>query len=55
MVVVENFTASQNLTQVSEVSSYVRIFDEFAGAARYGSEARQVITRALADLSASTE
>jgi hypothetical protein len=35
VVVVENFTASQNLTQASEISAYVRIFDQFAGAARY--------------------
>jgi transcriptional regulator with XRE-family HTH domain len=51
VVVVENFTASQNLTQASEISSYVRIFDELAQAARYESEARAIITRALADLS----
>lgn len=51
VVVVENFTASQNLTQASEISSYVRIFDELAKAARYESEARAIITRALADLS----
>lgn len=51
VVVVENFTASQNLTQASEVSSYVRIFGELAKAARYESEARAIITRALADLS----
>jgi transcriptional regulator with XRE-family HTH domain len=53
VVVVENFTASQNLTQVSEVSAYVRIFEQFASAARYDSEARSVTTRALADLGAS--
>lgn len=51
VVVVENFTASLNLTQASEVSSYVRIFGELAKAARYASEARAIITRALADLS----
>lgn len=51
IVVVENFTASQNLTQASEIASYVRIFDELAKAARYESEARAIITRALADLS----
>jgi transcriptional regulator with XRE-family HTH domain len=53
VVIVENFTASQNLTQVSEVSAYVRIFDQFASAARYDSDARSITTRALADLSAS--
>jgi transcriptional regulator with XRE-family HTH domain len=51
VVVVENFTASQNLTQASEVSTYVRIFDQLSGAARYESEARAVITRVLAELS----
>ncbi len=51
VVVVENFTASQNLTQASEISAYVRIFDQLAGAARYESDARTVVTRALADLS----
>jgi transcriptional regulator with XRE-family HTH domain len=53
VVIVENFTASQNLTQVSEVSAYIRIFDQFASAARYDSDARSITTRALADLSAS--
>jgi transcriptional regulator with XRE-family HTH domain len=53
VVVVENFTASQNLTQTSEIGSYVRIFEQLAGAARYESDARTVITRALADLRAS--
>ena len=53
VVIVENFTASQNLTQVSEVSAYVGIFDQFANAARYDSDARSITTRALADLSAS--
>jgi transcriptional regulator with XRE-family HTH domain len=55
VVVVENFTASQNLTQASEISSYVRIFDQLAAAAQYGSEARMVITSTLADLSALTD
>jgi len=53
VVVVENFTASQNLTQVNEVTSYVRIFDELASVARYAADARAIITRALADLSTS--
>jgi transcriptional regulator with XRE-family HTH domain len=53
VVVVENFTASQNLTQASEVSAYVRIFGQFADVARYESEARVIVTRVVADLSAS--
>jgi transcriptional regulator with XRE-family HTH domain len=52
IVVVENFTASQNLTQASEIASYARIFDELANAARYESQARAIITRALASLTA---
>jgi len=51
VVVVENFTASQNLTQASEISAYAEIFEQLARAARYGSEARAIITGALADLS----
>jgi len=51
VVVVENFTASQNLTQASEVGTYVRIFDQLAGAARYESAARTIITRVLSELS----
>lgn len=53
VVVVENFTASLNLTQASEISTYGRIFDQLADAARYASEARTLVGRALADLSAS--
>lgn len=51
VVVVENFTASRNLTQTSEISAYVRIFEQLAGAGRYDSDARTVVTRALADRS----
>ena len=51
VVVVENFTASQNLTQVSEISSYARIFDQLADVAMYGSAARSIVTRSLVDLS----
>lgn len=54
IVVVENFTASQNLTQTSEIASYARIFDELAQAARHESEARAIITQVLADLSTFT-
>jgi hypothetical protein len=51
-VVVENFTASQNLTQAAEISAYAEIFEQLARAAQYGSEARTIITSALAQLSA---
>ena len=53
VVMVENMTAELNLTQPSEVERYLRIFGQLADVARYGSDARAVVTRALADLTAS--
>ena len=52
VVHVENFTAVLRLTQPSEVAAYVKLFDQFAKVARYGAEARAIITQALADLAA---
>jgi transcriptional regulator with XRE-family HTH domain len=54
MVQVEHLTAELKLTQPSEIATYIRFFGQLAEAARYGSEARVVITRALADLMANT-
>lgn len=54
MVQVEHLTAELKLTQPSEIATYIRFFGQLADAARYGSEARVVITRVLADLMAST-
>ncbi len=55
VVVVENFTASQNLTQAHEVASYVRIFEQLAGSAQYNSEARSLITQVSTELSHSLD
>jgi hypothetical protein len=55
MVRVENLTAVLKLTQPSEIAAYTKLFDQFAEVARYGAEARAIITRALADLAANTE
>lgn len=55
VVMVENLTAELNLTQPGEVERYVRIFSQFAEVARYGSQARAIVTRALADLTASMD
>ncbi len=52
-VMVENFTASLNVTQPGEVASYLKIFDQLAEIAHYGSQARAIVTRALDDLTAS--
>jgi uncharacterized protein DUF5753 len=49
---VENFTAALQLTQPAEIAAYAKLFDQLAETARYGANARTVITRALADLTA---
>jgi transcriptional regulator with XRE-family HTH domain len=53
VVAVENFTASLNITQPTEVAEYLKIFDQLAEIAHYGSRARAIVTRALDDLMAS--
>ena len=50
----EHLTAELKLSQPSEVASYVAFFNRLAEVARYGAEARVLITRALADLMATT-
>jgi len=55
MVRVENLTAVLKLTQPSEIAAYTKIFDQFTEVARYGAEARAIITQALAGLAASME
>lgn len=52
---VENFTAALKLTQPSEIAAYEKLFGQLAGKAGYGSEARALITRALADLGPAIE
>lgn len=52
MVRVEHLTAELKLTQPSEIATYINFFSRLAEAAHYGAQARSVITRALADLSA---
>lgn len=47
---IEHLTAELKLTQPSEITTYLTFFDRLAKSARYGSEARVVIMRALADL-----
>lgn len=52
---VENLTAALKLTQPSEVAAYSKLFGQLADAARYGKEARAIITQAMADLAAAIE
>jgi Domain of unknown function (DUF5753) len=54
VVQVEHLTAELTLTQPSEVAAYIKFFGQLAEVARYAAEARSVITRALADLLASS-
>ena len=54
VVQVEHLTAKLKLTQPSEIATYIKFFGRLAEVARYGAEARSIITRALADLLASS-
>lgn len=50
-VLVETIGAELTLTQPQEIALYRRVFDKLATCASYGAAARQLITRALDDLS----
>lgn len=50
VVHVEHLTAELKLTQPSEIATYIKFFGQLAEVARYATEARSIITRALADL-----
>lgn len=54
VVQIEHLTAELKLTQPSEITAYTRFFDRLAEVARYGPGARALITRALADLMATS-
>jgi len=54
VVHVEHLTAELRLSQPSEIVSYCAFFGRLAGVADYGAGARVLITRALADLMATT-
>ncbi|TDD10456.1 helix-turn-helix domain-containing protein [Nonomuraea diastatica] len=49
-VLVETIGAELTLTQPQEIELYGRVFDKLAASARYGTAARQLITRVLDDL-----
>lgn len=52
LAIAETVTAELHLTQPDEIEHYRRVFDAISGVARYGSDARQIITKALSDLAA---
>lgn len=51
----ETFTAELHITETSELHAYARVFNDLARAAVYGPEARELITRVLADLAAEVQ
>jgi hypothetical protein len=51
LVIMETLAAELRLTTPDEVAMYGRVFQQLAGIARYGAEARAVITRVLIDQS----
>jgi len=53
-VAVETLTAMLTLTEPSEISAYLALFGQYATAAVYGTEARAIITRVLAELATSS-
>ncbi|MGW3346811.1 helix-turn-helix domain-containing protein [Nonomuraea rubra] len=55
LVIAETVTAELHLNQPQEIEQYRRVFDALAGVAYYDSEARQVITDALSDLTATLD
>lgn len=50
LVTAETVTAELHLTQPDEVQHYRKIFDAISGVASYDSDARQILTQALTDL-----
>ncbi|MBF9066546.1 helix-turn-helix domain-containing protein [Streptacidiphilus fuscans] len=55
LVQVETWTAEINVTDADEIDLYLRVFEHYADAARYGAGARQVVTTVLAELAGATE
>jgi transcriptional regulator with XRE-family HTH domain len=51
-VVIETYSAELNLAQPQEIALYSSIFEQLAGGASYGSEARAIITKVMDQLSA---
>lgn len=49
LVRVETFTAELHISDPAELTAYARIFDDLAGAAVYGADARSLILEVLAD------
>ncbi len=50
LVFVENLTAELKLTQPTEITAHLRLFERLAEVAWYGQRARDVVRRALEDL-----
>jgi transcriptional regulator with XRE-family HTH domain len=55
LVTAETVTAELHLTQPEEIEQYRKVFDAISGVACYDSDARQVITTAMTDLTRTLE
>lgn len=51
MVLVETIAAELTLKQPQEIALYTQVFERLASVARYGSDARRIVTRVLDELS----
>lgn len=54
-VAIETYSAELKLAEPHEIETYSKVFDSLAGIAGYGDAARQIIQRAIDDLSAEVE
>ena len=50
VVQLETYSAAITVTQPREIAMYAKVFEHYSGRARYGQEARDLISEAIADL-----
>ena len=50
VVQLETYSAAITVTQPREIAMYAKVFEHYSGRARYGEQARDLISQALADL-----
>ncbi len=54
-VLIETLAAELRLTRPDEVATYARVFEQLAGVAVYGQDARSVIMRVLVSMASDSE
>jgi hypothetical protein len=50
VVQLETYSAAIAVTQPREIAMYAKVFEHYSGRARYGQQARDLISQAMADL-----